>query len=64
MSRHRNGLVSTVPPASVWNMRRRTFEVSQELTRVAHELDFFVDFHALRQRIPNVFGSGNVVFAM
>jgi len=34
------------------------------LSRVAHELDFFVDFHALRQRIPNVFGSGNVVFAM
>jgi hypothetical protein len=34
------------------------------LAQVAHELDFFVDFHGPRQRIPNVFGSENAVLAM
>ena len=38
--------------------------VMPSLAQVAHELDFFVDFHAPRQRDSNVFGSGSVVFAM
>jgi hypothetical protein len=33
MSRHRNGLVSALLPASVWNMCKRTIGVPQELGR-------------------------------
>ena len=38
MSRHRNGLVSAVLPASVWNMCKRTIGVPQELGRACRFL--------------------------
>jgi len=40
------------------------FITSGALAQVAHELDFFIDFHAYHQRNPNVFGSERAVLAM
>jgi hypothetical protein len=42
-------------PAELYRKRR---------AQVAHELDFFIDFHAYLQQNPNVFGSESAVFAM
>ena len=40
---HRNGLVQVVLPASVWNMCKRTIEISQELGRSCRLLGNFPD---------------------